>query len=86
MLLAQLLLRVAQMGFGLLSRNGVPAKLGFALKSARLLLGHQKTLCPFTFISYAILPTEGNTDTSVWCAASVSRTTSKPSTVVFPAE
>src|SRR5439155_24417088 len=57
-------------------RNGIPLKPGLALKSSTDAYGQRITSWPLTFIEYAMFPTEGTVDTTVWLFMSSSCTTS----------
>jgi hypothetical protein len=56
--------------------KGIPCIAGLALNSCTDANGQRRMLCPFTFISKAMLPTEGTIETDVSCLASRSSTTS----------
>ena len=51
----------------------MPLKLPLLLNSAAEAKGNCSTLFPFTFISKALLPREGITETTVWLLASSRR-------------
>src|SRR5574340_508085 len=63
------------------ARKGTPPSDGLDFHSARLEEGIHSTFRPSTLISYAVLPMDGTTETSVLWAASASRTTSTPPSV-----
>ena len=67
-------------------RSGIPAMPDVVLNAVRFSEGVRNTSFPFTFISQAMLPMDGRTETSVCRAESVSTTTSTPSRVVCRAE